>query len=379
MSAKTLQILHTNFLKGWGGQSNRILEESYGVAQAGHRVVLSAPPESQLLQRAESLGLEVLRTVQYQGGLRPSLLMDVLALRRILSRNPWDILHLHGGRDSLIAALALQTLPPRARPQVIRTKHNVFPIHHHFGNRWLYGSVFQHHVALSGAIVQQLLETTWIAEDRITKIPSAIDPQRFVPKPEIRDRLRAEFGFTPDHKVLAMVGRFRSEKGHDILLQAAPAVISAHPTVRFLLLGAGSDQQQAQKLVAKFGLENHVLLPGFRKDIPDCLQAADYYVQPSRSEGLGTGVLEAGASGLPIVASRVGGIPDIICTRDHGTLVEPENPDAFAEGILSMLSQPDRARSQGETVKTHILKEFSLIRLIERTLQLYERVSENKK
>jgi hypothetical protein len=59
--------------------------------------------------------------------------------------------------------------------------------------------------------------------------------------------------------------------------------------------------------------------------------------------------------------------------------VEPENPDAFAEGILSMLSQPDRARSQGETVKTHILKEFSLIRLIERTLQLYERVSENKK
>jgi glycosyltransferase involved in cell wall biosynthesis len=286
----------------------------------------------------------------------------------------YDILHLHGGRDSLVAALSLPLTPGAFRPRVIRTKHNVFPISDHVGNRHLYGRVFELHIALSQAIVDQLAEKPYVARGNIRRIPSAIEPGRFQLPAGTREKMRAEFGFQPDDLVVAMVGRFRPEKGHDILMPAAQLVIRQAPKVRFLLLGAGSQLSEIQLLVAEHQLTDHVLMPGFRTDIPECLSAADLYVQPSRSEGLGTGVLEAAAARLPIVASRVGGIPDIVAHEDMGILVQPEDSLALATGLLDMLEHPERARSMADLLYHHVLSEFSVTTLMERTDAAYREI-----
>jgi glycosyltransferase involved in cell wall biosynthesis len=367
-----MRILHTNFLHGWGGQSNRILEEARGVAARGHFVALSAPPDAELLKRGEADGLTVYRQISYRGGFRPAMISDVLAMRRLLMEGRFDILHLHGGRDSLIAALALPLVPRQQRPRVIRTKHNVFPIGNHFGNRHLYGRVFEMNVALSGAIVDQLRDTGWVRPDTIRRIPSAIDPARFEAAPGTRERMRAEFGFGPEDCVVAMVGRFRPEKAYDVLMPAAAIAVRQVPHLKFLLLGAGSQLDAMQTLVSENGLGGVVQMPGFRKDIPDCLSAADLYTQPSRSEGLGTGVLEAAAARLPIVASRVGGIPDIIATPEMGILVPSEDPAALAAGIVKLATQPERARAMGQAVRAHVEGEFSIPTLVERTERAYQ-------
>lgn len=371
MTSRPLRVLHTNFLHGWGGQSNRILMESIGVAARGHFVALSAPPDSKLLEKAETAGLKVHRTVHYRGGLRPRLVADVLAFRRLILDGGYDILHLHGGRDSLIAALAMPLIPEARRPRIVRTKHNIFPIVDHWGNRHQYGRLFEMHIALSQAIVDQLLSKPYVNGDRIRRIPSAIDPSRFLLGEEVRPRMREEFGIGPGEIVVAMVGRFRPEKGHDILMAAAARVVREEPRVRFLLLGAGSQQHQMAELVRHHGIGERVLMPGFRTDIPECLAAADIYAQPSRSEGLGTSVIEAGAAGLPIVASRIGGIPDIIASAEMGILVPSEDPEALAGALLTMVRNPAAAKAMGEAVRRHVLAEFSAEALTQRTEQAY--------
>ncbi len=374
-----MKVLHTNFLRGWGGQSNRILNESVGLAELGWDVLLSVPPASSLAKRAQAAGLAVDESVRYMGGARLGVLDDVLRMRRLLARFRPDIVHLHGGRDSWVYAEAMLLFPPIPRPLVIRTKHNVFPIADHPPNRWQYGRLFDAIVCLSSAIVDQCAEKPYIAAEKLFRIPSAVEAERFAGDPETRRRIREEFGFDDSHIVVGMTGRLRPEKGHDVLLKAVPQVVERCPEVRFLLLGAGSLQGELAGLVETTGVAENVVLAGFRKDVSDCLQAMDLYVQPSRSEGLGTSVLEACAAGLAVAASRTGGIPDIISHGETGLLAEPESPDALAAAILRLVENPAERASMGARARERVAVDFSIAALVERTDAVYRQLLEKRR
>ena len=159
-----MRVLHTNFLRGWGGQSNRILMECRGLAERGWEVLLSVPRDSELAKRARAAGLAVDERVGYESLIRSVAHGDVKRFRTLLREFRPDIVHLHGGRDSWIAALALMGYRPR--PIVVRTKHNVFPIANHPANRWMYGRFFDHIVCISSAIVAQCAEKRYIAPSR---------------------------------------------------------------------------------------------------------------------------------------------------------------------------------------------------------------------
>src|SRR4051812_43557688 len=125
------RVLHTNFLNGWGGQSNRILTECSGLAERGWDVLISAPPDSELVKRAKAAGLKTADSIRYRGGLKRGFVADIFAMRRILQSYRPEIVHLHGGKDSWLLAEALVFLPREYRPHIIRTKHNIFPIRDH--------------------------------------------------------------------------------------------------------------------------------------------------------------------------------------------------------------------------------------------------------
>ena len=366
-----MRILHTNFLRGWGGQSNRLLMESLGAAAAGHEVLLSVPPDSGLARRASAEGLRVDGSVTYGGGLRVGTLGDLQRLRRLLETFRPDIVHLHGGRDSWLMAAVLSTVSRARRPHVIRCKHNVFPVVQHPLNVWQYARFFERIVCLSTAIVDQCAAIRGVRRENLRLIPSACEAERFVSNPEARRRLRAEWAFTDDHIVVILVGRLRPEKGQEVLLRAAPAVLAANPHVRFLLVGSGSMRGELERLAADLGVLGKCIFAGFRDDVPDLLSAADIAVQPSLSEGLGTSVLEACAAGLPVIASRTGGIPDIIRDSETGLLVEPGSHADLAAAMIQCASDPSMRLRIGAAARARVSVEFARERLIQRTLALY--------
>lgn len=382
-----MKVLHTNFLRGWGGQSNRILMECCELAERGWEVLLSVPPASELARRARVAGLAVDASVDY-APLVPSLLKGQVArFRRVMETFAPDIVHVHGGRDAWLAALALEGasiagaivgLGPRStpgrRPLVVRTKHNIFPIADHPFNRWLYGNFFDGIVCISTAIVEQCRRKPYIAAERLVLIPSACDVDRFVQGARARREKRREFGFRDEEVVVVLSGRFRPEKGHDLLLTAMPTILATVPNVRFLFLGTGSLKDAVAEQLRQQNLTGAVRLAGFRSDVAECLAAADIAVQPSRSEGLGTAVLEAGAAGLPVVATAIGGIPDIVVSGQTGLLVPPEDARALAEAIVRLATDAELRHRLGSAARQRVAEHFSPKKLGEKTDAYYRRL-----
>jgi glycosyltransferase involved in cell wall biosynthesis len=362
-----VNILHTNFLHGWGGQSNRILNVCRGLAERGHGVLIAAPGDSELVRRAATAGLPVEGSMQFRRGFRPrSVARDVAIMRRLLRRRQFDLIHTHGSQDSWITALA--NLPKR-RP-VVRTKHNVFPIRDHAANRWLYGRFFDRLICNSTAIVEQCAAKPYIERGKLARIYSAVDLGRFTrPDPEGVASLRSEWGNR--RPVLVLAARLRPEKGHQFLLEAVGRLRRNFPRILLVLAGDGSLRPGLEQQAASLGIADHVRFLGLRNDIPEILATADLFILPSLSEGIGTAAIEACAAGLPVVSSRVGGMPEVILDGVTGRLVEAGNVDELTEAVAGILSDPDRARTMGDAAHRHAAENFTIDALVAQTETVY--------
>lgn len=370
-----LRILHTNMLRGWGGQSNRILTESLAVARrGGHRVALAVPRGSELARRGREAGLPVHDEFAFRGPGHPlSFWRDARRLRALLRSEAWDILHLHGSPDTWAAALALRGLA--ARPAVIRTRHNIFPIARHPLNAWLYGRTLDGLVVISSAIERQCRAIPFLAHKPTALIWSVPDIERFGKHPPgTRERIRRELDVGEQTPVVLCAGRLRPEKGQEELLRAVPGVRGQVPEVRFWLAGDGSHRAEYEALARRLGIEACVRFLGFRGDVPALMAAADVAAVPSRSEGLGTAALEALAAGVPVVATRVGGLVDFVYPDQTGELVPAGDVAALADALARLLRDEGLRRRLGEAGRALIARQFTEEALARRTLDFYHRM-----
>lgn len=361
-----MRILHTNFLHGWGGQSNRILNVSRGLVERGHRVLIAAPGDSELTRRARAAGVEVDGDFEFRRGFRPrATLRDLRRMRRLLAPQPFDILHTHGSQDSWIVALADFS---RHVP-VVRTKHNIFPIRDHMANRWLYGRVFDRIIGISDAIVQQCAAKPYIRR-RPALVHSAVDVDRYAqPDAAGVEAWRAQWAAR--RPVVLTVGRLRSEKGHAFLFESIAQLRGDFPRLLLVVAGDGSLRNELEARVRSLGAADHVQFVGFRADVPELLAAADLFVLPSLSEGLGTAAIEAAAAGRPIVASRVGGIPDVIQEGVTGRLVEPGDSESLARAMAEVLADHSLAERLGRAARQFALEHFPVVKLVGQTEAVY--------
>jgi glycosyltransferase involved in cell wall biosynthesis len=361
-----MRILHTNFLHGWGGQSNRVLNDSRALAGEGHAVTIAAPGDSELVRRARAEGFAVEDSMRFARGLRPlTFWRDLRRMRHLIESGRFDLIHAHGSQDSWVVALANR---PKRLP-VARTKHNVFPMADHFANRWLYGRAFDRIICISEAIVEQCAAKRYIDRGRLPLIHSAIDLDRYAqPDRAGVERRRAEWR---GRRVVAVIGRLRDEKGHRFLFEAIARLRARFPNVLLVVAGDGSLRQEFEQRVAALGIGDHVRFLGFRTDVPEILAAADIFALPSLSEGLGTAAIEAAAAGRPIVASRVGGLPDIIHNGETGRLVEPGDARTLADALADLLADPSRASEMGRAACAHAFAHFTLSVLAEKTEAVY--------
>lgn len=370
-----LKILHTNFLHGWGGQSNRILTKCIGLANKGHDVCISAPADSELIKRAKSANIDVFTKVQYQRGIHPiNFFCEVLYLRNFIRNESFDIIHTHGSQDSWITSIAVSLINKNQRPILLRTKHNIFPIHDHFLNKIHY-SIFKGMICISDSILQYCKEKNWLKNLKFSLIHSAVDYSLF--ENAKSSDIREKYNLT-DNILIGVIARLRDEKGHIYLINAIPQIINNFPKVRFLFIGDGSLKESLMKRVKDLNVEQYVIFTGFRKDVPSILKSIDIFVLPSVSEGLGTAILEAGAAGTPILATNVGGIPDIIDDNETGFLVPPKNSELLKDKLIYLLNNPERLKITSEKLKQKIKSEFSPENLVSKTEQFYFELLKNK-
>jgi glycosyltransferase involved in cell wall biosynthesis len=215
-------------------------------------------------------------------------------------------------------------------------------------------------VANSPAAVSQL-ETEGVRPEQVRIIPNGVSVERFVPRSR---------GGRPVTTILT-VANLRTEKAHEVLLAAAAELRPRHPHLRFVIVGDGPRAVELRELAGKLGVDAEVKFLGHREDVPALLAAADAFVLPSRSEAFPNGVLEAMAAGLPVVASRVGGLVDLIENGRTGLLVTPDDAGALASAIESLVLSPAGAELLGAHAREEVTRRYSFERMVRTFEDLY--------
>jgi glycosyltransferase involved in cell wall biosynthesis len=240
---------------------------------------------------------------------------------------------------------------------------------------WLVGPKYRLYdavIAISRAI-QEALVSQGVPAAKVRCVRSAVDPAPFVGPCE-REAFLGEFDLEPSVRVVGMAAQFIPRKGHEVLLQAVPRILEEQPDCRFLLFGQGPLRETLRHRVRKEGLDQHVLFPGFREDLPHLLPCLDVLAHPALKEGLGIILLQASASGVPIVAARAGGIPEAVREGENGLLVEPADAPSLAAAVARILSDPSAAESLAAGGRELVRREFSVDRMVEGNLQVYQEV-----
>ena len=223
---------------------------------------------------------------------------------------------------------------------------------------------------------------------KVTRIVNGVDAERFHPpghpaplgvaRRRDRDSL-PEAGFPPDALVVGTVLRMETVKDPMNLARAFVAALARRPDLwprlRLAMVGSGRLHDDVRAYLRDTGTDALAWLPGHRDDTPEILRALDLFVLPSRAEGISNTILEAMATGLPVIATRVGGNPDLVVEGETGTLVPPENPEALADAILAYAADPALRQRHGARARELVEERYTLDRMVQQYMDVYDSVS----
>ena len=243
--------------------------------------------------------------------------------------------------------------------------------------RKLHRPLVTRYISLSLELHGYLMEKIGVSPERVTQIYNGVDSGIFCPSKDPVDRCEElDLYFGRGKFVIGTVGRLDSVKNQMYLVSAFQALLDKHPglskTVRLAMVGDGPTMNSIERYLAKKGLNELVWLPGSRNDIPDVLRSFDIFVLPSLAEGISNTILEAMASGLPVVASDVGGNKELIVEGVTGQLVAANDPSALHDAIASYVHDDERRRKHGRSGRNRVLESFSIDRMVEQYRSVYE-------
>lgn len=366
----TLSVLHLMSCRGWSSDAYWAARAVAELDRRGHRASLCcrAGTQEKVIGRVKSLGIETVETLRFRSGWAPQDdWRDVRALLDWLPR--FDLVHVHRGKEHWLAAMA-NRLSSTPKP-LVRTRHVVQPVRPHAANRWLYRKATDFVVTVSEAIRRQYVASGLIAEERVAALPGGADAEAFHPRID-GSRFRASLGLPRDAHLVGLVGGFRIMKGHRIVVEAAARLAREGLRPTFLFVGLGSQETKIREAVRREGLERQFMFTGFVSDVPRVMAALDValYV-PLESDGMGRVVFEYLAAGRPLVATRVGVIPEILTDGREALLVPAGDALALAAAIERLAREPDLSRGLGLAGRELLESRYSGARLAGRLADIY--------
>jgi glycosyltransferase involved in cell wall biosynthesis len=228
-------------------------------------------------------------------------------------------------------------------------------------------------IAISDEVGKVMVEAIGPIDDKITVICNGVDTRRYR-QAVGRMLVRSQLGLEANARLIAMVGTLKEVKGHRYMIEAMASLVPQYPDLQVLFIGDGELREELQAQVANLSLDEHIHFLGNRHDVPDLLAASDIFALPSLWEGLSMALLEAMASGLPIVASEVSGTVQAIIPNETGLLVPPGDVQKLTEAIRQLLSDPTHAQAMGAAARRRVEAEFSAQKQAEEHLALYHRL-----
>jgi glycosyltransferase involved in cell wall biosynthesis len=233
-------------------------------------------------------------------------------------------------------------------------------------------------IAVSGEVKDSLLRSRLVRGTRVLTIRNGVDVEWLRRMTSGASGIRGEFSIPEDGLVVGVVTAFRPQKQLETWIRAARAIADAEPRTTFIVVGHGPSQPAVRQLADRIGLNGRITFTGLRHDAARLMAGFDVFMSSSIYEGLPVSVLEAMALERPIVATRVGGLPGILRDGQEGFLVQPGDPGALAERVLTLLRNPSLRRTVGEAARRRVETEFSIQRMVRETEAVYAELLEAK-
>ena len=376
-----IRVLHviTRMVRG-GAQMNTlatVLGLDNGIWRSELATGPSEGPEGSLEIAARVAGARLIHIPDLVRPIAPA--RDARALGqlvRLIRRERPHVVHTHTSKAGVLGRVAARLC--RA-PVVVHTPHgHVFHSYESrvrtalfIGAERLCGRLADRQIALTEGCRRDHLALRIAPADRFVTIHSGVDFSPFEAARPRREAVRRELGLPPGAMVLGTVGRLAPIKGQRYLLEAFAALRQSAPRLQLLLVGDGELRADLEQLAERLGCREQTRFLGLRRDVPELLAAMDLFALPSLNEGMGRVLLEAMALELPIVATEVGGIPDLVEDGETGLLVPPGDSVALGEAIQRLLAAPELAKRLGRQGKARATPHYSQEAMVARIEALY--------
>ena len=354
-----------------GGAERSLLDLIERLDHSRFKPVVACPADGPLPQILKERGVEV-HSCRFSGlGTPIRFLPEFFALKRFGLESHAVLIH---GNSTLSVKHALFLGEILGIPNVVHVRDEMTDSNF-FHRTWLRHSGCV--VAISDAVRQALTHT--VKPDCLKRIYNGIDTTRFHPGVD-GSEVRREWQWPENTPVVGMVGRFSFEKGTNIFLEAASRIIHEFPQVRFIIVGDvvfSKNRMFKEKTLEKLhslGLQDCVRLAGHREDVERLMAGMEILVVPSNREAFGRVAAEGGACGKPVVATSVGGLPEIVLDGETGIIVPPEDPDTMSTAVLRLLGDEQLRRTMGIKARERICRFFDVSKTVKEIEFLYDRL-----
>jgi glycosyltransferase involved in cell wall biosynthesis len=349
-----MTILHTETLKKWGGQQNRVLSEATGLLKKGHRVIIACHRGSMLAEKSKRTGLKVYEVNM----VKQSHLKTIPELMRIIKKENVDIVCTHSSVDSWAGGLAAKF----SGKTLMRFRHNLYPVGRDPLTRLIY-SLPDSLIAISDAVKDAMIQRRF-KNSRIKVILDAVDTEIFsTDMDDLRDELKIE----RDAIIIGNTSTFTFVKGQEHLLKAFHIINKRIPCY---LLFAGKLPESSKKLYlshVKEEAREKVIFLGHREDVPRVLKTIDVFVYPSLMEGLGTALLEAMTMERPVVVSDIPTFRNFISDGVNGIFFNAEDHEDLAEKVLPVMQNQTVRELLGRNARKTALEKFTIEKMVDTT------------
>ena len=296
--------------------------------------------------------------------------IDIYKLYKLLKHHKIDLIHTHAYAAGTIGRISAFLAGVSV---IISHNHSVyvhFNRYFHFVE-WALSHITDRIICISNIVKKFANETQGISTKRLIVIHNGIDNVRPVPV-EAAIELKEELGIPPEHTVIGTITHMQEHKGVLYLVQSASSLLRSRKDLVFLLVGNGKQEGELKKLCINLKVEKSVVFTGERSDIPEILSIIDVFVLPSIREGLGLSILEAMACGKPVIATDVGGIPEVVKDGVSGILVPPKDPEALKDAILELLDDKGKQETMGCNGKRICDESFNSSTMVNKIEHLYD-------
>lgn len=291
----------------------------------------------------------------------------IFRLKKIIKKHQPDIIHLHSrrGADVMGGLAARLTNTPCVLSRRVDNPESKTITRIKYS---LYDSVVTISQGIANVLLSQGLNPT-----KINVIPSAVDIESYNINYD-RTKLCKLFNLDNEHFIVGVIAQLIPRKGHQYLIEAAKNLIRTNPQLRFVFFGKGAHENSLKQLIEDKQLTPYFIFAGFRDDLQELIGALDLVVHPALMEGLGVSLLQAAAAKVPIIATNVGGIPEIIIPNKTGELIKAGSSEEVTKAISRLLENPELRNNYSEACYQHITNVFSLNNMVLMNLENYRKI-----